>query len=142
VHYYFDDIQQIVDLAMREHVTAMVVALRRAAGGESDPAEKLWAVVHAYLATFAEQPGAAFLWFEYWIDTGRRQSTDTIAATLDEMHALLSELTAELSVDDPAATAHALLSWLLGTVVLQPIRQLPPAALRQELNSIVRSTMG
>lgn len=138
VHYYFDDIQQIVDIAIREHVTAMAAALRRAADGEADPAEKLWAVVQAYLATFAEQPNAAFLWFEYWIDTGRRQSTDTIAATLDEMHALLSDLTAELSADDPAATAHALLSWLLGTVVQQQIRQRPTAALRRELNAMVR----
>ena len=98
--------------------------------------------MHAYLATFAGRPKAASLWFEYWIDSGRRQSTDTIAATLDEMHALLGELIAELSVDDPGAAAHALLSWLLGTVVQQQIRQLPPAALRQELNLIVRSTMG
>jgi AcrR family transcriptional regulator len=134
LHYYFDDFQQIVDLAMLEHVTAMVTALRRAAGGESDPAEKLWAVVHAYLATFAEQPNAAFLWFEYWVDSGRRQSAGTAAATL-------GELIAELPVDDPGATAHALLSWLLGTVVQQQIRHLPPAALRQELNSIVSSTM-
>jgi AcrR family transcriptional regulator len=141
LHYYFDDIQQIIDIAMLEHVTAMVTALRRAANGESDPAEKLWAVVHAYLATFAEQPGAAFLWFEYWIDSGRRQSAGTVAATLEEMHALLGELIAELPVDDPGATVHALLSWLLGTVVQQQIRHLPPTVLRQELNSIVRSTM-
>ena len=140
LHYYFDDFQQIVDIAMLEHVTTMVTALRRAAGGESDPAEKLWAVVRAYLATFAEQPNAAFLWFEYWVDSGRRQSADTAAASLDQVHALLGELTAGLPVDDPGATAHALLSWLLGTVVQQQIRHLPPAALRQELNSIVRST--
>jgi AcrR family transcriptional regulator len=141
LHYYFDDIQQIVDIAMLEHVTAMVTALRGAARDESDPGEKLWAVVRAYLVTFAEQPSAAFLWFEYWVDRGRRQSADSAAATLDEMHALLGELLAELPVDDPGATAHALLSWLLGTVVQQQIRHLPPAALRQELNSIVRSTM-
>jgi AcrR family transcriptional regulator len=142
VHYYFDDIQQVVDIAMREHVTAMVTALRQAADGESAPAEKLWAVASAYLATFAEQPNAAYLWFEYWIDSGRRRSADAIAATLDEMHALLGELIAELPADDPGATARALLAWLLGTVVQQQIRHLPPAALRQELNSIVRSTTG
>jgi AcrR family transcriptional regulator len=139
VHYYFDDIQQVIDIAMREHVTAMVTSLRCAADGEPDPAEKLWAVVNAYLATFAGQPGAAFLWFEYWIDSGRRQSAGTVAATLDEMHALLGELTAQLPADDPASTARALLSWLLGTVVQQQARHLPPAALRQEFNSIVRT---
>ena len=30
LHYYFDDIQQVIDLAMLEHVTAMVTTLREA----------------------------------------------------------------------------------------------------------------
>ncbi|NUP48199.1 MAG: TetR family transcriptional regulator [Catenulispora sp.] len=137
VHYYFDDIHQIVDLAMREHVTAMVTDLRRAAAGTPDPAEKLWAVVHAYLATFAAQPNAAFLWFEYWIDAGRRGSTDAIAATTQDMRTLLEELVAHLPVDDPAATARSLLSWLLGTIVQQQVQPQPLAQVRQELNGIV-----
>lgn len=142
VHYYFDDIHQIVDIAMQEHVMAMVTGLRQAADGESDPAEKLWAVVDTYLATFAAQPNAAFLWFEYWIDTARRQSADAIATTLEDMRALLDELAAQLPVDNPAVTANALLSWLLGTIVQQQIRPQPPTRLRHELNSIVRNTTG
>lgn len=138
VHYYFDDIHQIVDLAMREHVTAMVAGLRRAADGVDDPAEKLWAVVDSYLATFAAQPNAAFLWFEYWIDTSRRQSADAVAATLADVRALLGELVARLPVDNPAATADTLLSWLLGAVVQQQVRPRSPAQLRQQLNSVVQ----
>ncbi|MEV6605416.1 TetR family transcriptional regulator [Kutzneria sp. NPDC051319] len=142
VHYYFDDIHQIVDIAMREHVAAMVTGLRQAADGESDPAGKLWAVVDAYLATFAAQPNAAFLWFEYWIDTGRRQSADAIAATVEDIRVLLDELAARLPVDDPAVTADALLSWLLGTVVQQQIRPKSSTRLRHELNSIIHNTTG
>ncbi|MET8877896.1 TetR family transcriptional regulator [Nocardia sp. NPDC004604] len=138
VHYYFDDIHQIVDLAMREHVTATVTSLRRAAAAESDPADKLWAAVSAYLATFAEQPNAAYLWFEYWIDAGRRRSSDTVADTLNDMDTLLCDLTAELRVNDPAATARTLLSWLLGTIVQQQLQPATPKALRQQLNSILR----
>ncbi|WP_327140673.1 TetR/AcrR family transcriptional regulator [Nocardia sp. NBC_01327] len=138
VHYYFDDIHQIVDLAMREHVTAMVTVLRSAAETESEPAEKLWAVARTYLATFAEQPNAAFLWFEYWVDTGRRRSTDTVAATLNDMQALLSDLAAELPIDDPEATARMLVSWLMGAVIQQQVRPTTPNVLREELNSILR----
>ncbi|HEY4018885.1 MAG TPA: TetR family transcriptional regulator [Pseudonocardiaceae bacterium] len=140
VHYYFDDIHQIVDLAMREHVTAMVTALRQAADGQADPAEKLWAVVDTYLATFAAQPNAAFLWFEYWIDTGRRQSADAIAATVADLRALIGELVAQLPVGNPAVTANALLSWLVGTIVQQQIRPQTPTQLRHQLNTIVRNT--
>ncbi|MFJ9367816.1 TetR/AcrR family transcriptional regulator [Nocardia sp. NPDC101769] len=139
VHYYFDDIHQLVDLAMREHVTAMVKVLRQAADAENDPAEKVWAVVNAYLTTFAEQPNAAFLWFEYWIDTGRHRSYETVGATLDDMHTLLSEITAQLPVEDSATTARMLLSWLLGTVVQQQVQPNTPTAIRQELNSILRN---
>ena len=138
VHYYFDDIHQIVDIAMREHVTTMLAGLRRAAEGESDPAEKLWAVVDAYLATFAAQPNAAFLWFEYWIDAGRRNSADAIAGTVADIRELLGELVAQLPVDDLVVTTDALLSWLLGTVVQQQVRPRPRAQLRSELNSLVR----
>lgn len=141
VHYYFDDIHQIVDLAMRDHVTTMIALLRTAAETESDPAEKLWAVVSAYLATFAEQPNAAFLWFEYWVDTGRRQSTDTVAATLNDVHALLSDLACELPIDDPQATTRTLVSWLLGTVIQQQVRPTTPEVLREELNTILRGSI-
>ncbi|MFJ4654342.1 TetR/AcrR family transcriptional regulator [Nocardia sp. NPDC088792] len=142
VHYYFDDIHQIVDLAMHEHVTATVAVLRRAAAAESDPADKLWAVVCAYLSTFTEQPNAAYLWFEYWIDAGRRRSSDTVAATLNDMDTLLHDLTAELGVDDPATTSRVLLSWLLGTIVQQQLQPVMPEAIRQQLNSILRGGGG
>ena len=137
VHYYFDDIHQLVDIAMREHVAAMVSELRRAADGEPNPGEKLWAAVHAYLATFAAQPDAAFLWFEYWIDTGRRQSADAVMATLDDMRALFEELAAQLPIDDPAASAHSLLSWLLGSIVQQQLQPRSMAQLRQEFNDVL-----
>jgi len=137
VHYYFDDIHQIVDIAMGEHVAAMVAELRLAADSEPDPAEKLWAVVHAYLATFSAQPNAAFLWFEYWIDAGRRQSADAVIATLEDMRALLEELAARRPVDDPAATARSLLSWLLGSIVQQQLRPRSMARLRRELDGIL-----
>ncbi|WP_370935355.1 TetR/AcrR family transcriptional regulator [Amycolatopsis sp. cg13] len=142
VHYYFDEIHDVVDLAMREHVTAMTAELRRTADRESDPAEKLRAVVRAYLATFADRPHAAFLWFEYWIDTGRRQASEAVAATLDDMGALFGELTARLPVDDPEDAPHALLSWLLGTVVQQQIRPRPVARLLRELDSVLGTGSG
>lgn len=142
VHYYFDDIHQIVDLAMWEHVTTMVTGLRQAADGVSDPAERLWTVVDAYLATFAAQPNAAFLWFEYWIDTSRRESADAVAATLEDMRGLLEELAAQLPVDNPTATASTLLSWLLGTVVQQQVRPQSPAQLRHQLNFVIHDITG
>lgn len=133
IHYYFHDVDEIVDEAMAGHVDAMLTNLRQAAGGEEDPAERLWRVVEAYLATFAERPHAAFLWFEYWVAASRRQSLDAAAGMLDKVHALLVE---QLPGPGASETARQILSWLLGTIVQQQIRPRPPETLRRELARI------
>jgi hypothetical protein len=54
-------------------------------------------VVHAFLTTFADQPHAAFLWFEYWIDAGRRGSLDVADHMLGKVHTLCSTCSATSS---------------------------------------------
>ena len=130
IHYYFHDVDEIVDEALAEHVDAMLVNLRRAAEGAEDP---VWGVAAAYLATFAEQPHAAFLWFEYWVAASRRASLGAAAGMLDKVHALLVDV---LPGPDADTTARQVLSWLLGTIVQQQIRPRPPEILREELARI------
>lgn len=133
IHYYFHDVDEIVDEAMAGHVDAMLVNLRRAASAvapDAAPGERAWRVVEAYLATFADMPQAAFLWFEYWVAASRRSSLDAAAGMLDKVHALLVEV-----LPDPD-TAHQVLSWLLGTVVQQHVRPRPPEELRRELGRL------
>ncbi|MFL6118107.1 TetR/AcrR family transcriptional regulator [Actinophytocola sp.] len=133
IHYYFHDVDEIVDEAMSAHVDAMLASLRSAAEAEGDPDERLWRVVEAYLATFADLPHAAFLWFEYWVAASRRESLDAAAGMLDRVHALLVEV---LPGQAASETAHQILSWLLGTIVQQQVRPQPLATLRQELARI------
>jgi AcrR family transcriptional regulator len=135
IHYYFHDIDEIVDEAMAGHVDAMLVNLRSAAEGPGEPGERLWRVVEAYLETFTERPHAAFLWFEYWVAASRRTSLDAAAGMLDKVHALLVEV---LDVPNPDEIAHQVLSWLLGTIVQQHVRPCSGEVLRQELARIVR----
>jgi AcrR family transcriptional regulator len=126
IHYYFHDIDEIVDEAMAGHVDAMLTNLRHVAD-QAEPDERLWRVVEAYLATFAEQPDAAFLWFEYWLAASRRAALDRPAAMLAKMLALLAEVSSGEEV------AHQVLSWLLGTIVQQHLRPRPADDLRAEL---------
>ena len=131
IHYYFHDIDEIVDEAMAAHVDAMLANLRRAAGEpaeHAEPDERLWRVVEAYLATFAEQPNAAFLWFEYWMAASRRAAPHRPAAMLEKMCVLLAE-----ALPGAEDTAHQILSWLLGTIVQQHLRPRPATELRDEL---------
>ena len=137
IHYYFRDIDEIVDQAMAAHVDAMLASLRDVAGQPDNPDDRLWAVISAYLATFADKPHAALVWFEYWVTASRRHSLDAASQMLGKVHALLMGLLQDLPVDNPDQTAHLLLSWLLGTLVQQHTRPISATALRSELTTIV-----
>lgn len=139
INYYFGSIDEIVDLAVTAHVEAMLSALRDVARRHDDPRERLHAVLQAYLDTFAERPYAAFLWFEYWIAAGRRGRTGTIEVMLGQVRDFLAELLAGLPVADPEAAAHALLSWLLGSVVQQHVQPLPAATVQAEVTRLLGS---
>jgi AcrR family transcriptional regulator len=137
IHYYFNDINEIIDQAVLAHVDAMLEGLREEANRSTDPDERLWAVINAYLATFADRPHAAFLWFEYWVSAGRRTAMDTADHMIGKLHAFLLDLLGDLAPNNRDETAHALLSWLLGTIVQQQVRPRPATALRYEVNAIL-----
>jgi AcrR family transcriptional regulator len=137
IHYYFGDIDEIIDRAVSAHLDAMLDDLRRVAAGVEDPAERLWAVVRAYLATFERQPHAAYLWFEYWIHAGRRGAVEAAEGMVDRVRGLLAGLLAAAGHDDPPGAAGTLLSWLLGTVVQQQVHPRPLDALRGEVTRVL-----
>ena len=121
MHYYFTDIDEVVDQAMAAHLEAFLQALRETAEREKDQVRRLWRVVDAYLATFAGQPHAARLWFEYWIALSRRNASDPIRADLASVGSLFQSLLADAGHPRPAETADLLVSWLLGAVVRQDV---------------------
>ena len=97
INYYFASMDEIIDLAVAAHVEAMLAALRQVAAQHRDPYRRLHAVVQAYLDTFADQPHAAYLWFEYWVAASRRQAPAPVAAMLDAVRDLLVELLTPLA---------------------------------------------
>jgi AcrR family transcriptional regulator len=137
IHYYFHDINEIVDRAVLAHLDSMLENLRRVADQPADPHERLWAVIDAYLATFADKPHAALLWFEYWVTASRRSSLDAADQMLGNVHTLLLDLLRDLPLDNADETSHALLSWLLGTIVQQHIRPRTAEVLRNEIDRLL-----
>jgi hypothetical protein len=61
---------------------------------------------------------------------------------IDRMHQMmigvLRDLLAEIPVDDPPARAHALFSYLLGTLMQQAVRPLPFSELMPEIATVCR----
>ena len=136
IHYYFADMDDLVDLAMAGHITAFVANLREAADGHEKPVDRFWAAVDDYLQTFREMPGSAQLWFEYWIDATRKGRLDPIERMHRQVIAIFAELLQAVPVDAPAQRAQTLFSYLLGTVVRQAVEPSPPDVIRAEISAI------
>jgi len=136
IHYYFADIDVLIDRAMAAHLNTFAADLRKVAEKHDHARERLFAVTEAYLAEFAGNPRGAFLWFEYWIAAGRAQHPQAIDAMLTSITELLVELLAPLGVDDPRARARALLNYLLGAVVQQRVRPQSFAGLRGDVEAL------
>ncbi|MCD2196699.1 TetR family transcriptional regulator [Actinomycetospora endophytica] len=137
IHYYFRDIDEIVDAAVAAHLEAMLTGLREVARSYTDPEQRLRAVVTAYLDTFAERPYAAFLWFEHWIAAGRRGERASTEGMLTSVESLFDELLAAARPVGARQDSRALVSWLLGTVVQQHVRPLDAAELGAEVGRIL-----
>jgi AcrR family transcriptional regulator len=138
IHYYFDDMDEIVDAAMARHLSGCLDRIGQAANQHERPIDRFWAATRAYLEIFAEQPKAALLWFSYWVDVGQKARFEPI----DQMHQMMigafRDLLAEIPVDDPPARAHALFSYLLGTLMQQVVRPLPFSELMPEIATVCR----
>ena len=81
--------------------------------------------------------GLAFIWFEYWISAVRLESLTAARHMLDQVRAFLVEMISDLPVADADEAAHAVLSWLLGTIVQQHVSPKSADALRRELERVL-----
>jgi hypothetical protein len=122
---------------MNAHLEAFLGSLRETAEREKDPARRLWRVVDAYLATFAGQPHAARLWFEYWIALSRRNASGPIQGDLARVGDLFRILLADAGHPRPEESADLVVSWLLGAVVRQDVQDQTSQPGRRELQRLV-----
>jgi AcrR family transcriptional regulator len=120
IHYYFADMDVLIDRAMAAHVTSFEAALRAAAAAAPDPAVSFWSVIDAYIATFRDRPHVARLWLEYWADASRKGRANMIAELNGRITALLAGCLRAVGVPRPADTAHGVFLILAGTILDQP----------------------
>jgi hypothetical protein len=127
---------------MASHIDGFVARLRAASAPHQDPEARFWAMTEDYLNCFVELPNVALLWFGYWVDVAHERRVEAI----DQMHraiiAVLREHLEALLVDDPGARAHALFSYLVGTVIQQAVRPVPFPELRAEIATLCHLRAG
>lgn len=136
IHYYFADMDDLVDQAMAGHIRACVNKIREAAQRHNDATDRFWAAVEQYLEIFSETPSAAQLWFDYWIDATRKGRLEPIDHMHREVIAIFTQMLQEIPVGDAAKRADALFSYLLGTVVQQTIRTRPFEEIKTQIAAV------
>lgn len=136
IHYYFHDMDELIDQAMAAHVSAFVEALRTAVAGHASPAERFSAAVEAYLALFHGQPRAMVLWHEYWLHCLRRDRLTKIEEMLEEVTGIFRELLTELGFQDAPTRSRILVSYLMGAATRLVGVDSPAAAVHAEIGLI------
>jgi DNA-binding transcriptional regulator YbjK len=121
IHYYFADLDLLIDLAMSEHVEAFQDQLRDAGSDAPDPEAAFWSTIDAYLDTFRDRPEITHLWFEYWTDASRKHRLDAVRNMLGHTSDVLTERLEQTGVSAAADKAHAVLLYLLGAIIDQTI---------------------
>jgi AcrR family transcriptional regulator len=139
LHYYFEDVEEIVDVAFRRLMGEFQDQIDAAAAAQADPVAALWAAVETHLHLGADRPERGeqllFLWFEMQVAASRRGDTSTVAALTDRALGTFTRLVAAAGVDRAEALASTLLSALIGSVVRLDMHPRPISELIDELAS-------
>lgn len=138
IHYYFENVEEIIDAAMTDLFGDLAAAISQAGHGHTDPADRFWAVLEEYLGVFDRRPGLSLLWFEYWTMVTRDGRVEKVERLQEGLIELLTDLLAEAGVDDAPARARVILSYVLGVLVRFEIHPQTFNDLRPEIESLAR----
>jgi AcrR family transcriptional regulator len=118
VHYYFADVDEVVDMAMVHATNAWIAWLRAAGDAGAGPAERFWRAVRASLEPFAQGDRTIMpLWLEYWSARTRAGRVAPLAEVQGLLVAYMRELLEAAGVTDAARRAQAVTGFLFGVAM-------------------------
>ena len=136
IHYYFRDMDELVDQAMVAHISTFVQAIRSAVAARTEPLERFWAAVETYLTLFSDRPRAILLWHEYWLHCLRQNRLSAIDDMVNEVTQIFLDLLSEVKVDEAPKRARMLTSYLIGAATRQPFTERPLDAVKEEIGLV------
>jgi len=129
VHYYFQDVDEIVDMAMAQATRGWIAWLRSAAGADassqSSAPGRFWRVIAASLQPFAQGDRTLMpLWLDYWAACTRARRTEPIRTVHGLLTTYVAELLAEVGVGDVLDRSFAVTCYLFGAGMQEPVRSI------------------
>ncbi|MBL7502069.1 TetR/AcrR family transcriptional regulator [Frankia sp. CNm7] len=144
VHYYVDDADELVDLAVLTYLRQFAAQTRRGCDEAPDGPEALCVLVRTFLGRGARtiQLGEAvwlhnpIIWSAYLTHAWPRGARAALLACFETFRELFEATLARCGVDDPAEQARALHLYLLGVVQLNIVQPLPQAEVARAVTAL------
>jgi len=154
VHYYFGDVDDIIDLAMLQATRGWIAWMRsvstetgdgqrvmaQGGGGREpalDPARVFWRAMSACLEPFAHDDRSIMpLWLEYWAVRRRAQRVEPLRIIHGLLTAYVEELLREAGASAPAERANAITSYLFGASMQQSITGEKPLDIEADIAAL------
>jgi AcrR family transcriptional regulator len=138
IHYYFQNMDDLIDQAMAAHVAAFSSAIRTAVSQHTPITERFWSAVSEYLSAFRREPHSVQLWIEYSRHSAQTGRLEPVSAMYHEVETIFTELLGEIGVDAPDRRARALNCYLLGAAVRQLLPDYSSDTVRTEIALLCR----
>jgi AcrR family transcriptional regulator len=134
LHYYFDDVDEVVDIAMARLMQDFIGRIQTAASAAADPVTALWSAAETYLRLGGSHPGRIpLLWFEYQVVAVRSGRTATVREITEQGAVVWEQLVAATGVDRAVGKSRALYAALIGSVVEQSLDPRPVPDVLEEI---------
>lgn len=149
VHYYFRDVDEIVDMAMAQATRGWIAWLRSAAdsGGDTDDhtdtpsghaaANRFWRVVAASVQPFARGDRTLMpLWLDYWSTCTRAGRTEPVGTVHELLTTYVTELLTDAGVSDAPDRSSAVTCYLFGVGIQEPMRSVNFASVVRHVSEL------
>ena len=111
IHYYFNDVREIVNTAYLQLTDDYVASVEGLAGQAPRPAGAFWRAVASYLEGFRAHRGMGLLWFEYSSWAVRNGYGHGVASSVEAIRLMFAR-----SALHPRVAVHGTSGWRLVTV--------------------------
>ncbi len=143
VHYYFDDVDQIVDAAMLRATEAWITWLSHASESGVDGAEHFWYAIDASLVPFASGDRAVMpLWLEYWAMRVRAGDCATLVGMQQLLSSFVGDLLKSTGVDRVEEKAVGVTAYLFGIAMQESNGPIDATMVRRHVAAICGLQVG
>lgn len=117
IHYYFGNLEEIIDAATAEMAADIVERIRATSARHEDPARRFWSIVMEHLAAFENPKGQTILWMDYWLDAMRRSRKEVVGQIDQAVIDALTDALADAKVSSPRTRAQAISAYVVGVAI-------------------------